>query len=107
MNGRQGGDPAKLAAALVQLAALEEPPLRFPAGADAVEIFEQTADNCAPLPTRISALHEPRDRRGVLSTELKLNCTVAVVSGASSGIGAATAHTLPETVHHFLGQTGD
>ena len=49
MNGRQGGDPAKLAAALVQLAALEEPPLRFPAGADAVEIFEQTADN---LPRR-------------------------------------------------------
>jgi NAD(P)-dependent dehydrogenase (short-subunit alcohol dehydrogenase family) len=43
MNGRQGGDPAKLAAALVALAALDEPPLRFAAGADAVDIFEQKA----------------------------------------------------------------
>jgi NAD(P)-dependent dehydrogenase (short-subunit alcohol dehydrogenase family) len=43
MDGRQGGDPAKLAAALVELAALDEPPLRFAAGADAVETFEQKA----------------------------------------------------------------
>ncbi|RYV52779.1 SDR family oxidoreductase [Pengzhenrongella frigida] len=43
MNGRQGGDPAKLAAALVQLTALDEPPLRFAAGADAVGVFEQKA----------------------------------------------------------------
>ena len=43
MNGRQGGDPAKLAAALVRLAALDEPPLRFPAGADAVATFENRA----------------------------------------------------------------
>jgi NAD(P)-dependent dehydrogenase (short-subunit alcohol dehydrogenase family) len=43
MNGRQGGDPAKLAAALVRLAALDEPPLRFPAGADAVTTFENRA----------------------------------------------------------------
>jgi NAD(P)-dependent dehydrogenase (short-subunit alcohol dehydrogenase family) len=43
MDGKQGGDPAKLAAALVQLAALEEPPARFAAGADAVELFETKA----------------------------------------------------------------
>jgi NAD(P)-dependent dehydrogenase (short-subunit alcohol dehydrogenase family) len=43
MNGRQGGDPAKLADALVQLAAQDEPPLRFPAGADAVTTFENRA----------------------------------------------------------------
>jgi NAD(P)-dependent dehydrogenase (short-subunit alcohol dehydrogenase family) len=43
MNGRQGGDPAKLAAALVQLAAQDEPPLRWAAGADAVETVEQKA----------------------------------------------------------------
>lgn len=43
MNGRQTGDPAKLAAALVRLAALDEPPLRFAAGADAVGVFEQKA----------------------------------------------------------------
>ena len=29
MNGQQGGDPAKLATALVQLASQDEPPLRF------------------------------------------------------------------------------
>jgi hypothetical protein len=40
ING-QGGDPAKLADALVHLAALDEPPLRFPAGADAVTTFEK------------------------------------------------------------------
>ena len=36
MNGQQGGDPAKLGAALVTIAALETPPLRFVAGADVV-----------------------------------------------------------------------
>jgi NAD(P)-dependent dehydrogenase (short-subunit alcohol dehydrogenase family) len=43
MDGRQGGDPGKLAEALIQLAGLEEPPVRFPAGADAVETFEAKA----------------------------------------------------------------
>ena len=43
MDGKQGGDPAKLAEALVQLAALADPPLRFAAGADAVELFETKA----------------------------------------------------------------
>ena len=43
MNGKQGGDPAKLANALVQLASQDEPPLRFPAGADAVGVLEQKA----------------------------------------------------------------
>jgi NAD(P)-dependent dehydrogenase (short-subunit alcohol dehydrogenase family) len=36
MNGKQGGDPAKLAQALLTLADLEQPPLRFIAGADAI-----------------------------------------------------------------------
>lgn len=43
MNGLQGGDPAKLADALIQLAELDEPPLRFAAGADAVGVFETRA----------------------------------------------------------------
>ena len=43
MDGKQGGDPAKLADALVQLVALDEPPLRFAAGADAVGLFEAKA----------------------------------------------------------------
>jgi NAD(P)-dependent dehydrogenase (short-subunit alcohol dehydrogenase family) len=43
MNGRQGGDPTKLARALVQVAALDEPPLRWVAGADAVQGVERKA----------------------------------------------------------------
>jgi NAD(P)-dependent dehydrogenase (short-subunit alcohol dehydrogenase family) len=43
MNGQQGGDPAKLANALVRLASQEEPPLRFAAGADAIATVEQKA----------------------------------------------------------------
>jgi NAD(P)-dependent dehydrogenase (short-subunit alcohol dehydrogenase family) len=43
MDGQQGGDPAKLADALIRLATLDEPPLRFPAGADAVATFENRA----------------------------------------------------------------
>jgi NAD(P)-dependent dehydrogenase (short-subunit alcohol dehydrogenase family) len=41
MNGQQGGDPAKLANALVQLAGQDDPPLRWVAGADAVQVVEQ------------------------------------------------------------------
>jgi len=43
MNGRQGGDPAKLAGALVQLAGQDALPLRWVAGADAVGAAEQKA----------------------------------------------------------------
>ena len=43
MNGQQGGDPAKLANALVQLAGRDEPPLRWVAGADAIATVEQKA----------------------------------------------------------------
>ena len=43
MDGKQGGDPARLADALVSLAALDQPPTRFAAGADAVQTFEAKA----------------------------------------------------------------
>lgn len=43
MNGQQGGDPAKLANALVRLAGEAEPSARWAAGADAVEAVEQKA----------------------------------------------------------------
>src|SRR4051794_40511247 len=43
MDGKQGGDPAKLADALVKLVELKEPPTRFAAGADAVQTFETKA----------------------------------------------------------------
>jgi NAD(P)-dependent dehydrogenase (short-subunit alcohol dehydrogenase family) len=45
MNGQQGGDPAKLANALVRLTGQEEPPLRFAAGADAIATVEQKAND--------------------------------------------------------------
>jgi hypothetical protein len=44
MEGKQGGDPAKLAGALVQLAGLEQPPARFAAGTDAIQTFEAKAN---------------------------------------------------------------
>jgi NAD(P)-dependent dehydrogenase (short-subunit alcohol dehydrogenase family) len=43
MNGKQAGDPAKLARALVQLADSTEPPLRWAAGEDVVEGVEDKA----------------------------------------------------------------
>jgi NAD(P)-dependent dehydrogenase (short-subunit alcohol dehydrogenase family) len=44
MDGKQGGDAAKLADALMKLVALKEPPTRFAAGADAVRTFEAKAN---------------------------------------------------------------
>src|SRR4051812_6195306 len=43
MDGKQTGDPAKLADALVKLVALKDPPIRFAAGADAMQTFEAKA----------------------------------------------------------------
>ncbi|WP_017698991.1 SDR family NAD(P)-dependent oxidoreductase, partial [Pseudomonas syringae] len=43
MSGKQGGDPAKLAVAIVQLADSATPPARFAGGADAVETLEAKA----------------------------------------------------------------
>jgi NAD(P)-dependent dehydrogenase (short-subunit alcohol dehydrogenase family) len=60
MNGKQGGDPAKLADALVKLVALDEPPARFAAGADAVQTFEAKA----------STLHAQAQAHRNLSTSL-------------------------------------
>jgi NAD(P)-dependent dehydrogenase (short-subunit alcohol dehydrogenase family) len=63
MNGKQGGDPVKLARAVVQLASLAQPPSRFVAGADAVEAVKQgdyllaAADAHAELSSRLSFDH--------------------------------------------------
>jgi NAD(P)-dependent dehydrogenase (short-subunit alcohol dehydrogenase family) len=45
MSGTQGGDPAKLATALVTVVEEKQPPLRWVAGADAVETVEQKAND--------------------------------------------------------------
>lgn len=44
MDGKQGGDPAKLADTIVQLAGHDVPPARFAAGADAVQALEAKAN---------------------------------------------------------------
>jgi NAD(P)-dependent dehydrogenase (short-subunit alcohol dehydrogenase family) len=54
-NGRQGGDPAKLAQALLTVAAEEQPPRRFIAGADAIALAEQKV---AELRQQIDAFRE-------------------------------------------------
>jgi NAD(P)-dependent dehydrogenase (short-subunit alcohol dehydrogenase family) len=41
MNGKQGGDPAKLAQAMLTITDQEQPPFRFIAGADAIELAEE------------------------------------------------------------------
>ena len=51
-NGRQSGDPAKLARALITIASQEPPPRRFIAGADAIATTEQ---KIADLKTQIDA----------------------------------------------------
>ncbi|WP_108251051.1 SDR family oxidoreductase [Planctomonas deserti] len=55
MNGKQGGDPAKLAGALITLADSEQPPLRWVAGADAVQTG---LDKANLLIEQITALKE-------------------------------------------------
>ena len=63
MNGKQGGDPAKLARALLTIAGQERPPFRFVAGADAIAAVEQKV---ADLQEQIDAYHD-------LSTSLALD----------------------------------
>ena len=54
-NGKQGGDPAKLAQALLTIADQKQPPLRFIAGADAVATAEQVV---ATLQQQTNAFRE-------------------------------------------------
>jgi NAD(P)-dependent dehydrogenase (short-subunit alcohol dehydrogenase family) len=51
-NGKQSGDPVKLAQALIKLSQLDEPPLRFIAGGDAIETAESVV---ATLQSQIKA----------------------------------------------------
>ncbi len=54
-NGRQAGDPAKLAQALIMIAGQQPPPRRFIAGADAIAIAEQKV---ADLQEQITAYRD-------------------------------------------------
>ena len=62
MNGRQAGDPTKLAQALVTIASQEQPPLRWVAGADAIAAAEQ----------KVQDLQQQIDAYRGLSTALAL-----------------------------------
>jgi NAD(P)-dependent dehydrogenase (short-subunit alcohol dehydrogenase family) len=62
-NGQQQGDPAKLAQALLTIAAEEQPPLRFIAGADAIGTAEQ----------QIATLQEQIDAFRDMSSSLALD----------------------------------
>ena len=59
-NGRQGGDPGKLAQALLTIAGAEPPPRRFIAGADAIATAEQ----------KVADLGEDIESNRALSTSL-------------------------------------
>src|SRR3954462_9165708 len=63
MNGKQGGDPAKLAQALLTIADEQQPPLRFIAGDDAI----------AGAEAALAARHEQIDAYRELSTSLALD----------------------------------
>lgn len=54
-NGQQSGDPMKLAKALITIANEEKPPLRFLAGADAIDTAEQVV---ATFQQQINAYRE-------------------------------------------------
>jgi NAD(P)-dependent dehydrogenase (short-subunit alcohol dehydrogenase family) len=63
MNSKQDGDPAKLAQALLTITALEQPPFRFIAGADAIAQAEQ----------KLAERHGQIDAYRELSTSLALD----------------------------------
>jgi len=69
MNGKQPGDPSKLAQALLTIAEQEQPPFRLIAGADAIAQAEQK------LAERQQQIDAYRD----LSTSLALSEAVTAV----------------------------
>jgi NAD(P)-dependent dehydrogenase (short-subunit alcohol dehydrogenase family) len=64
--GRQPGDPARAAAVLLQLAAMEKPPLRLLLGSDAVRIVEaaEQARRAADLQWRMLSAATDFDTHG-------------------------------------------
>jgi NAD(P)-dependent dehydrogenase (short-subunit alcohol dehydrogenase family) len=66
-NGKQSGDPAKLAQALLTIVDEKQPPHRFIAGADAIETAEQ----------RIATLQQQIDAFRELSSSLAIDETAA------------------------------
>ena len=97
MNGKQGGDPAKLAAALVRLAGQPDPPHRWVAGADAVAPSSRRPGTCSPRPAptgrsrhysrTTSCRHRSDDRWQVRGTLEAMDLTTVIETrpGVRSG----------------------
>jgi hypothetical protein len=68
-SGQQGGDPAKLARALVTIASEEPPPRRFIAGADAIATATQ----------KVADLQAQIDAHRALSTSLAFDVEPAAL----------------------------
>ena len=100
MNGRQGGDPAKLAQALLTLADEERPPFRFIAGADAIaQAEEKLAERQQQIDAFRGLVDVARPRRrpgGRMTPTYDFAGRVALVAGAGSGMGLATANAFAE-----------
>ena len=77
-DGRQAGDPAKLARALVQLAASAAPPLRWAAGRDAVRVSEDA------LAARRAELDRWRDLSE--STDLEADAPAGAIGAAGTTV---------------------
>ena len=78
-NGRQPGDPAKLAEAIVSLAETDTPPLRFIAGAVAVSTVE----------TKLASMRAELDRWRQLSLSTDANFDDAgIIGGVMAQIGS-------------------
>jgi NAD(P)-dependent dehydrogenase (short-subunit alcohol dehydrogenase family) len=67
MNGKQPGDPAKLARALLTIADQKQPPFRFIAGADAIGVAEE----------KLAERQQQIDANRALSTSLAVDEAVA------------------------------
>jgi NAD(P)-dependent dehydrogenase (short-subunit alcohol dehydrogenase family) len=83
MDGLQGGDPAKLANALIRLAESDEPPLRFAAGADAVGTFEARQGASGPGQRPPRTLKQPRPRGRIAAAPVDQPGYGVHVSGAA------------------------
>jgi hypothetical protein len=70
-NGQQIGDPAKLAQALLTIAAFDQPPRRFIAGADAIAITER----------KIAELKQQIDAHRDLSSSLAIDVSHPAAAG--------------------------
>ena len=95
MNGKQGGDPAKLAKALVTIADRASPPPRWVAGADAVATVEQKGEGAARAgrrpPRSLDVTRVRLNRAGPEGAERRRKPCAGSIPAASIVIRVTTA----------------